>query len=648
MPGRAAGYPVEIRGAGTKKHRQWVADSQKRLLAGKRFRQVEREDRWVASEEQYEGRQWPTKADGSPAGDLSDFIVINMSFSTVNTIVPYMTGSEPNFLVVPYGEGATEQNAAIQQAFLNRIWRGELEGQAELESTAVDYLIYGDGYLKIGYDIIEKRVNANEYVDAVSLWVERVNPWDIWIDPHADGIHNARWVAHRFRMTEHEVEAAGFKVTDAQAVNYARYHAGDPESTGENSQREAAYDMAEYVTIYEFYDLVENYSITFTLEGNAPMAVIEDIPVCPIVQMPNYRIPNMPYHMGELEQLRDIQHELNFTRTQMLQHRARNAQKFVYAHGALDEAGLQALESNAVNVGIPVKTNGGPLDQFFTAVNVPNLSADAYNMSDLLQRDIYEISGVNEYLRGATPTIRRTATEATIIEGASNAKSSFKLRTIERAVKRVGTILLGFAADTYPETDYEELDLYLTGRDAQLVARATPPAELVNDLGEQITPDQVASTTINPAAPGVWVGTYEVLVEQASTELRSPIIREQKFKDMAFELIQFQPALAEQGIRLDLRKILTLWFEAAGIDDVDGMFIEAGPDQINLGRADVELFGDLTNPDIIGQLEQLGLGQLAGSPDEIVQTPPDVLNGGEFNAENTGILPTSEGEPSRS
>lgn len=644
MPGRAVGYPVTLRGRGSQQHRDWLKHSKERLQAGKRFRAVEREERWRESEDQYEGIQWETQDHDSSS--LSDYIVINMSFSTVNTIVPYMTGSEPSFLVLPYGDGATEQYGAIQQAYLNRIWRGELEGQPELESTAVDYLIYGDGYGKVGFDIEERRVGQNDYVDAVQLWAMRVNPWDIWIDPHSDGIHNARWVAHRFRMTRPEVEASGYKNTEAQGITYQRYHQPDSEETGSRTRAEV-YDQEEYVTIYEFYDLVENYSITFTMEGEGPMAVIEDIPACPIVQLPNYRIPNSPYHMGELEQIRDIQRELNFTRTQQLQHRARNAQKYIYAKGALKPEGLLALESQETNVGIPVETNGGPLDQYFQPVQVPNLSADMYNMSTQLQQDIYEITGVSEYLRGATPTISRTATEATIIEGASNAKSSAKLRAIERYVKRLGTLILGFAADTYPETAYDELQLYLTGRDAQLVARATPEAELVDEAGMPIDPREVTSTTINPTAPEIWVGTYEVLVEQASTELRSPILREQKYREMAFDLIQFQPILAEQGIQLDLSKVLRLWFESAGIDDVDGMFLAQPQDQIDLGRADVELFGDLTNPDIIGQLEQLGLGQLAGSPDEIVQTPPDVLNGGQFTAENTGILPTVDGETSR-
>src|SRR5690606_4473962 len=101
---------------------------------------------------------------------------------------------------------------------------------------------------------------------------------------------------------------------------------------------------------------------------------------------------------------------------------------------------------------------------------VTNLSGDVYNMSEVLQADIYEVSGVNEYLRGATPAIRRTATEATIIEGATNARTSFKLRQIEKAARSIGTLLLGFAADIYPMTDYDEMQLYLTGRDAQLVA----------------------------------------------------------------------------------------------------------------------------------------------------------------------------------
>jgi hypothetical protein len=45
-----------------------------------------------------------------------------------------------------------------------------------------------------------------------------------------------------------------------------------------------------------------------------------------------------------------------------------------------------------------------------------------YNQSELISNDIDRVSGVSEYQRGSLPEIRRTATEAGIIQDAANAR----------------------------------------------------------------------------------------------------------------------------------------------------------------------------------------------------------------------------------
>ena len=622
MPNRQAGYPQNIRGKGNKTQQAWVKRAAERLKSGKVYRNTTREAIWRRNELQYAGKHWEGIDDEIKREH--DIITINMSFSTVNTIVPYMTGSEPNFLVLPYGNGATAQNAALQQAFLNRIWRGELDGQEELESAAVDFVILGDGYVKAGYDLVEKRIDNDEvlgeYADVAKLWVQRINPWDLWIDPTSDGLHNARWVAHRLRLTKEEVEAKDWKNTDQ--ITYSRFNKAD---ANEASHREEVYDNTEYAIIIEFYDLIENYMVLFQEEGEVPLAILEDLPALPIVQLPNYRIPNSPYHMGELEQIWDIQQELNKTRTQMINHRARNVQKIFVQKGKLDDDAREALKSPTVNEAVEVDTQGAPIENIIAPMQIPALSADVYNVSELLQNDIFEITGINEYLRGSLPTTRRTATEATIIEGASNVKSQFKLRQVEKAARKLGRIILGFAADIFPKTDFEELQLYLAGREAELVTRTTSPDKLVDEFGAPLQPGDVASVIMSPS-PEIWVGDYEVLVEASSTELRNPVIREQKYRGMVADLASLSPVLAQSNVFIDFKKLLTLWFEAAGIDDVEGMFLEPGvapspPDPIA---------GDEITPEAP-----------KGRPDEILAGRPDDIMGA-FGPENTGMLGPEE------
>jgi len=57
-----------------------------------------------------------------------------------------------------------------------------------------------------------------------------------------------------------------------------------------------------------------------------------------------------------------------------------------------------------------------------------------YNQSNLISADIDRVSGVSEYMRGALPEIRRTATEAAIAQDAANARASDKLAIVERAI----------------------------------------------------------------------------------------------------------------------------------------------------------------------------------------------------------------------
>jgi hypothetical protein len=65
-----------------------------------------------------------------------------------------------------------------------------------------------------------------------------------------------------------------------------------------------------------------------------------------------------------------------------------------------------------------------------------------YNQSELISSDIDRVSGVSEYQRGSLPEIRRTATEAGIIQDAANARSSDKLALIERSIADVARRLV--------------------------------------------------------------------------------------------------------------------------------------------------------------------------------------------------------------
>jgi hypothetical protein len=576
------GYAVEPNKLRSKQWKEAVQTARQKLVYGADERRSKREDRWVQSERQYEGLHWDSVSDDGN----SDLIVVNMSFSTVQVILPYMTGTEPRFLVAPYSGDASTKNAAIQQALLNNLWRSrQVSGMRHTKQVAWDYLVYGDGYLKVGYSIEDKRTDESTYAEVAKLWIARVNPWDLWMDPSADGIHNARWVCQRLWLTRDEL-------TDNKLysnVNDTNVAYGTSRSVADVATRrdvdaalKEVFDGSEFAVLYEFYDLVKMRMITYST-GELPLRVVEDIGSCPIVQLGNYRLPGTPYHMGELEQVWELQVELNKTRSHLITHRKRNVAKLFARRNSLEQDAIDALQSQVVN-DVAFVEGDVPIDQLVKPIDLPNLSADVYNVSEVIQNDIYEITGVNEYLRGAGPNIRRTATEASIIEGATNIKSQFKLSQIEEALREVGALMLGTAKDVFPRTEYDELQLFLTGREAEAVQRAdmneqSLAAEQSGNMAMLSQLQQIAGrpmdVTVTPS-PDIFQGEYEVDVESHSTEMRNPVLKEQKAREMVELVVNMAPLLAQLGVSVNYKRLIEDWFKVAGVEDVDGV-LETSP-----------------------------------------------------------------------
>ena len=191
-----------------------------------------------------------------------------------------------------------------------------------------------------------------------------------------------------------------------------------------------------YVEIWEFYDIDRGKMSVFCDGGDKFLVNPMDIPFTfghPFVMLRNYEIPEHFYTMGELEAIEPLQMELNETRTQMMNHRKRFSRKWLYKESAFDPEGRSALESDEDNVMVPVISEE-PLSSVISPMPAVISPPEFYNQSNLISADIDRVSGVSEYMRGALPEIRRTATEAAIAQDAANARASDKLAIIERAI----------------------------------------------------------------------------------------------------------------------------------------------------------------------------------------------------------------------
>lgn len=530
-----------------------------RLLAGQRYRQKEREAEWDDARDLYMNEHWNANADDPTA----DIVNVNVAFSTINTLVPFVADEDPSFLLTPYSGDATMEHALVLQSFLNRLWQSsDVRGQTHLSDAVFDWLLYGDGYMKVGYNIKQQELYdalgdpIDNRVDIADFWVQRLSPWDVWIDPYSDGIHNARWVCQRIIMPISELENdPRYKLRDDDVPQ-----AGVVDSRNlspEDQLRLDEVELGDWTAVFEFYDLVDDYMISFLPGGSQAVRYIERIQ-CPIVQITNYRIPNSPYHMGEIEQISALQHELNKTRSQMITHRRRNVGKWVIRQHALNEDAEQAMRSSITNDVIAIEAPE-PLDYLIDYLDPQPISQDSYALDAQIRADINELTGVNEYLRGVPQNISRTATEATIIEGATNTRTRHKLLSVERAARDTGQIFLDIIRDVLPLTNFEEMRMYITGHEAERLNRVTGQENIDTDL--IFTPTRE-----------VFRGKYEVSVERGSTELRNPQLKAQKYMQIVQLMLSALPAMYQLQIPFNYKKLLELWLEAEGIEDVDALF----------------------------------------------------------------------------
>ena len=606
----AIGYP-RTKKLGTAKM-QTLTRRAKELLAEAQVIRQPREKMWRRAEELYVGDHWGTST--NTAG--SDLITVNYAGSTINTIIPFVAANPPQFRVDPYGGDATVAKAREQTAFINRWWRSnDVDGNKVLRTILFDYLAYGDGWGIPTWALIEDDDEESVFFQQTraELGVERVSVWDVWVDLAE------RWVIRRIKISVEELQGdSKYHNTDGLVASEIDRDDEELREARKNASKATSHPRDQMVDVYEFYDRVTDDLLVFTDQKNVPLRFVQGVKF-PLVNMDNYPIPGSPYHMGELEQIDGLQMEMNKARSQMVTHRRRNVQKFAARAGALDDSAKAALRSETVNDVVEIDDRGQDLKDLIYPLDVPLLSPDAYSSAEISKQDMFDITGVSEYLRGSVPSGRRTATEANIIEGSNNVKTAYKLASVEEALEQLGQLLIEIARDVFPLTDVDEASMIITGRDAQSLAAAGA----VTDVEPQDAAT-VESTRIDPAAGEgeMWKGNYQVFVEAASTELRDPLVREQKFRQLFTDIVSFLPVLQAQGMNPDIRKLLELWLEAAGVEDFEAIFGTAPQ--------------PTRSPEELAAISQGGnaLGQVAGQPAPDNAGPPS----DQPSPDNSGLL----------
>ena len=427
---------------------------------------------WQRMIDLYRGKHWPRVT------ATEDLVAVNLAFSTVNVIAPSVSVNHPKVVVTP-NDPENSDRAAFVEAVINHVWRHH-DFRKPFRRSVKDFLIFGHGWLKVGWQFLEQErtlgeeeredmINeANLEADAFAManpelagdlpsdeeiaanitntammivedqpFVERISPFDMFVDPEATCLEDANWIAQRIVRPLEEAKkdkrykASARKKLDADNILYPL---NSP--TSRQQQEEYLYDE-ERTVVFEFYDIVNNTISVLAQSGDEFLVDPTPMPYVygqPFVMLRNYDIPDFFYPMGDLESIESLQLELDKTRTQLINARKRYARKYLYHERSFGPEGREALESDQDGRLVPVVDENKPLQEVVVPMPQTPLSPEIYNTSAIIEQDINTVSGVSEYARGSMPEIRRTATEASIIADAGNARAADKLAIIEISI----------------------------------------------------------------------------------------------------------------------------------------------------------------------------------------------------------------------
>ena len=429
-----------------------------KLAQSKRWRKNEQyDDLWRRMVDMYRGKHYDNLSD-------EDRSLVNMAFSTINVIGPSVSVNHPK-ITVSARRPEDADRATVTEAIVNYWWR-HYGCQRQFRKAVKDKLVLGHGWIKTGYRFVEEErvvnrdpnVEENDVTDATETnvetelivledrpFVERVSPFDVYVDPDGTSMDDIKWIAQRIKRPLADVRNDKRYNSNARAevqpTQYSKY-ALDGQTPRPSYTKEDS-----YVEVWEFYDVPKGTMCIFADGSDKFLVAPTKIPFAfghPFVMLRNYDVPEHFYPMGELEAIEGLQHELNETRTQMMNHRKRFSRKWLYKESAFDPDGRSMLESDEDNVLVPVVGDeplGGVISPMPAVINPPEF----YNQSSLISGDIDRVSGVSDYMRGAMPEIRRTATEAAIAQDASNARAADKLASIELEIAACASRLVALA-----------------------------------------------------------------------------------------------------------------------------------------------------------------------------------------------------------
>ena len=391
-------------------------------------------DKWKEYMSAYKGTYFQNKN----LPDYKSNEVSNHVFSTIETIRPIMTDNNPKFLAVPSTPAGMEFSADVQTA-LDYEWDRE-KMSLKLPAQLIPMLVYGNAIWFVQWD-----GKDGEYGN---ISIKPVDPFNIFPDPLAESIDNSEFLVYATYRNANQIKQQFPE--KASAIEGSRITMSELVAERDNNDTQDA----NQVLILEMWcrDWV---TMDESIEGKKQLKypkgrVITCLPELgillsdkknpykdgkfPFVLMKNYDIPFEFWGVGEVEQVMSPQHYVNELTNQIIDN-AKNTANMQWIIDKNSGIGQGKLTNRP---GLVIRKTPGSEVRRDTPPAMPSYVREQI---EVLKKDIQDISGVFDSLKGEQQGSVTAASAILALQEASQARIRLKIKLMEASLSELAQIV---------------------------------------------------------------------------------------------------------------------------------------------------------------------------------------------------------------
>lgn len=447
-------------------------------------------------------------------------VFVPTAWSAIETLVPRMLNRNPSINYIPIGSDDLVKAKKSSQLF--SYWYNKSDAFEPLVQMVKAALIYGTSFGKLTwkFETTKKKMRNEEgkVVEDVVVsyddpYLEYVNIYDIFVDPQATSLDDARWVIHRIytslsdlekqqadmERNIKQLEEAGMEDVAETIVPFQNLKALKSKVSGsvDRSQEEidkrqtlgidttAKDDTVDEVVLLEMWD---KQTKTVTLVAKDYNILLREQPFpywhddFPFIMMVDSVVPGEFWGRGEIEPIEKIQAVINTVTNQRVDNVNMILNLMWKARPTVDDEELVPMQGQIIHV--EDLSDVEPI-QF------PNVTTRAFEELGFWRQQVQEILGITDYIRGMRTPSDETLGEVQIKTAQANFRFQHKIQLFEKiTLKRLGYLVLSL----YQQYLTEEKEIRIFGEEGVIYTKVSP----ADILGEYDVVPEAGSTAPDP------------------------------------------------------------------------------------------------------------------------------------------------------